>query len=281
MIKIILCLLCLLSACSQNNSLEENKEINKQIEECQQLNIENERLKDEINKYKDALDSSLYLINKGNTYHLFSKRQYADEIKDEQYINKPSFVYNGIQKLRINLQSEDADYVNQQLEINENEALSIYKLNDDNYLKQASFLWYDIEENDIILSVTSNLYTHVMDAGRPGILYDTYNFDISTGKRLNNKEFFEYLNIDLDILCAMLNQYFSQFEFIDGIITFSIEDLFIDKNDSSMGFTYSLIDHDLMIEYSTTAMEQNLMEGMGKLSIPLNELISEKKHITD
>lgn len=49
MIKIILCLLCLLSACSQNNSLEENKEINKQIEECQQLNIENERLKDEIN----------------------------------------------------------------------------------------------------------------------------------------------------------------------------------------------------------------------------------------
>lgn len=281
MIKIILCLLCLLSACSQNNSLEENKEINKQIEECQQLNIENERLKDEINKYKDALDSSLYLINKGNTYHLFSKRQYADEIKDEQYINKPSFVYNGIQKLRINLQSEDADYVNHQLEINENEALSIYKLNDDNYLKQASFLWYDIEENDIILSVTSNLYTHVMDAGRPGILYDTYNFDISTGKRLNNKEFFEYLNIDLDILCAMLNQYFSQFEFIDGIITFSIEDLFIDKNDSSMGFTYSLIDHDLMIEYSTTAMEQNLMEGMGKLSIPLNELISEKKHITD
>lgn len=281
MIKIILCLLCLLSACSQNNSLEENKEINKQIEECQQLNIENERLKDEINKYKDALDSSLYLINKGNTYHLFSKRQYADEIKDEQYINKPSFVYNGIQKLRINLQSEDADYVNHQLEINENEALSIYKLNDDNYLKQASFLWYDIEENDIILSVTSNLYTHVMDAGRPGILYDTYNFDISTGKRLNNKEFFEYLNIDLNILCAMLNQYFSQFEFIDGIITFSIEDLFIDKNDSSMGFTYSLIDHDLMIEYSTTAMEQNLMEGMGKLSIPLNELISEKKHITD
>lgn len=252
-----------------------------QTEEYLQLKEKNRILIDEINKYKESLDGSIYLIKKGNYYNLFSKRQYADEINDAQYINNPSFVYNGIQKLRINLQSEDAIYVNNQLEINENEALSIYKLNDDNYLKQASFLWYDIEENDMILSITSNLYTYVMDAGRPGILYDSYNFEISSGKRLNNQEFFEYLNIDLDILCAKLNQYFSQFEFIDGIITLSIEDLFIHKNDSSMGFTYSLIDHDLMIEYSTTAMEQNLMEGMGKLSIPLNELISEKKHITD
>lgn len=272
MIKIILCLLCLLSACSQNDLLEENIKTNEQTEECLQLKEKNKLLLDEINKYKDSLDGSIYLIKKGNYYNLFSKRQYADEINDEQYINKPLFVYNGIQKLRINLQSEDAIYVNHQLEINENEALSIYKLNDDYYLKQASFLWYEVEENDMILSITSNLYTYVMDAGRPGILYDVYNFEISSGKRLTNKEFFEYLNVDLDSLCAKLNQYFSQFEFIDGTITFSTEDLFINKNDGSMGFTFSLIDNDLIIEYSTTAQEQNMMEGMGKLSFPLVEI---------
>lgn len=174
--KIMFCLLflSLLTSCSQNNLLEENIKTNEQTEECLQLKEKNEILIDEINKYKESLDGTIYLIKKGNYYNLFSKRQYADEINDEQYINKPSFVYNGIQKLRINLQSEDAVYVNNQLEINENEALNIYKLNDDNYLKQASFLWYDIEENDMILSVTSNLYTYVMDAGRPGILYDTY-----------------------------------------------------------------------------------------------------------
>lgn len=272
--KIMFCLffLSLLTSCSQNNLLEENIKTNEQTEECLQLKEKNEILIDEINKYKESLDGTIYLIKKGNHYNLFSKRQYADEINDEQYINKPSFVYNGIQKLRINLQSEDAVYVNNQLEINENEALNIYKLNDDNYLKQASFLWYDIEENDMILSVTSNLYTYVMDAGRPGILYDTYNFEISSGKRLNNKEFFEYLNIDLDVLCAKLNQYFSQFEFIDGIITFSTEDLFIDKTDGYMGFTFSLIDNDLIIEYSETAQNQNIMETMGKISFPLDEI---------
>lgn len=272
--KIMFCLmfLSLLTSCSQNNLLEENIKTNEQTEECLQLKEKNEILIDEINKYKESLDGSIYLIKKGNYYNLFSKRQYADEINDEQYINKPSFVYNGIQKLRINLQSEDAVYVNNQLEINENEALNIYKLNDDNYLKQASFLWYDIEENDMILSITSNLYTYVMDAGGPGILYDTYNFEISSGKRLNNKEFFEYLNIDLDVLCAKLNQYFSQFEFIDGIITFSTEDLFIDKTDGYMGFTFSLIDNDLIIEYSETAQNQNIMETMGKISFPLDEI---------
>lgn len=272
--KIMFCLLflSLLTSCSQNNLLEENIKTNEQTEECLQLKEKNEILIDEINKYKESLDGTIYLIKKGNHYNLFIKRQYADEINDEQYINKPSFVYNGIQKLRINLQSEDAVYVNNQLEINENEALNIYKLNDDNYLKQASFLWYDIEENDMILSVTSNLYTYVMDAGRPGILYDTYNFEISSGKRLNNKEFFEYLNIDLDVLCAKLNQYFSQFEFIDGIITFSTEDLFIDKTDGYMGFTFSLIDNELIIEYSETAQNQNIMETMGKISFPLDEI---------
>lgn len=272
--KIIFCLLylSLLASCSQNNLLEENIKTNEQTEEYLQLKEKNKILLDEINKYKESLDSSIYLIKKGNYYNLFSKRQYANEINDEQYINKPSFVYNGIQKLRINLQSEDAIYVNNQLEKNENEALNIYKLNDDNYLKQASFLWYDIEEKDMILSITSNLYTYVMDAGRPGIIYDAYNFEISSGKRLSNKEFFEYLNIDLDILCAKLNQYFSQFEFIDGAITFSTEDLFIDKTDGYMGFTFSLIDNDLMIEYSTTALEQNMMEGMGKISFPLDEI---------
>lgn len=272
--KIMFCLLflSLLISCSQNNLLEENIKTNEQTEEYLQLKEKNKILLDEINKYKECLNSSIYLIKKGNYYNLFSKRQYANEINDEQYINKPSFVYNGIQKLRINLQSEDAIYVNNQLEKNENEALNIYKLNDDNYLKQASFLWYDIEEKDMILSITSNLYTYVMDAGRPGILYDVYNFEISSGKRLNNKEFFEYLNIDLDVLCAKLNQYFSQFEFIDGAITFSTEDLFIDKTDGYMGFTFSLIDNDLMIEYSTTALEQNMMEGMGKISFPLDEI---------
>lgn len=272
--KIMFCFLflSLLTSCSQNNLLEENIKTNEQTEECLQLKEKNEILIDEINKYKESLDGTIYLIKKGNYYNLFSKRQYADEINDEQYINKPSFVYNGIQKLRINSQSEDAVYVNNQLEINENEALNIYKLNDDNYLKQASFLWYDIEENDMILSVTSNLYTYVMDAGRPGILYDTYNFEIISGKRLNNKEFFEYLNIDLDVLCAKLNQYFSQFEFIDGIITFSTEDLFIDKTDGYMGFTFSLIDNDLIIEYSETAQNQNIMEIMGKISFPLDEI---------
>lgn len=272
--KIMSCLLflSLLTSCSQNNLLEENIKTNEQTEECLQLKEKNEILIDEINEYKESLDGTIYLIKKGNYYNLFSKRQYADEINDEQYINKPSFVYNGIQKLIINLQSEDAVYVNNQLEINENEAINIYKLNDDNYLKQASFLWYDIEENDMILSVTSNLYTYVMDAGRPGILYDAYNFEISSGKRLNNKEFFEYLNIDLDVLCAKLNQYFSQYEFIDGIITFSTEDLFIDKTDGYMGFTFSLIDNDLIIEYSATALNQNMMETMGKISFPLDEI---------
>lgn len=272
--KIMSCLLflSLLTSCSQNNLFEENIKTNEQTEECLQLKEKNEILIDEINEYKESLDGTIYLIKKGNYYNLFSKRQYADEINDEQYINKPSFVYNGIQKLIINLQSEDAVYVNNQLEINENEAINIYKLNDDNYLKQASFLWYDIEENDMILSVTSNLYTYVMDAGRPGILYDAYNFEISSGKRLNNKEFFEYLNIDLDVLCAKLNQYFSQYEFIDGIITFSTEDLFIDKTDGYMGFTFSLIDNDLIIEYSATALNQNMMETMGKISFPLDEI---------
>lgn len=272
--KIMFCLLflSLLISCSQNNLLEENIKTNEQNEEYLQLKEKNKILLDEINKYKESLDSSIYLIKKGNYYNLFSKRQYANEINDEQYINKPSFVYNGIQKLRINLQSEDAIYVNNQLEKNENEALNIYHINDDNYLKQAAFLWYDIEEKDMILSITSNLYTYVMDAGRPGILYDVYNFEISSGKRLSNKEFFEYLNIDLDILCAKLNQYFSQFEFIDGAITFSTEDLFIDKTDGYRGFTFSLIDNDLMIEYSTTALEQNMMEGMGKISFPLDEI---------
>lgn len=287
----------LLLGCTQQETAEENKEIlvkyNQIKSEYERLNTAYYDLKDEYEilekKYHDlkendeeipdvfnnSQDDSIYLIDESNYFSLFSKREYSEKIKHEEYINKPVFIYNGIQKLALKLDSTDALNVNEQLKENENKALDMYKLNDEYYLKEACFLSYDIEETEDIISITSNLYTHVLDAGRPGILYDTYNFDIKTGTRLNNEYFFQYLNINIDTLCEILNQYFNQRD--NTHKPFKTDDLLTDKTDNSrFGITFSLIEDSLIITCSANVPEQYILDNYGKIAIPLSKIINQK-----
>lgn len=280
---LILVNLLLLSGCSVDDQVDVTNNQNNQLNiELEQLKTDYELLSEKYNNLliekDELLDNSLFLIQEGKNYSLFSKRQYADEIKENQYII-PLYEYNGVQNLQLHFDSDDTQCINEKLNKNENGALDIYKLNSENSLQEAAFLWYDVEENESILSVNSNCYIHVLDAGRPGISYEAYNFNVQTGELLSNEEFFQILNIDINLLCEQMNQYFNKKHMFEGENTIFKEPL--NREDllsGSYGFiSFSLLEDNLVVSLSVNASQQYAIEETGKFSIPLNEIIKKIK----
>lgn len=268
----------LLSGCSVTDQLDvangQNDQLNIELEQIKtDYELLNEKYNDLLAEKDESFVDTLFLIQEGTNYSLFSKRQYADEIKENQYI-VPLYEYNGIQKLQLHFDSEDAQQINEELNKNENDALNVYKLNSENYLQEAAFLWYDIEENESILSVNSNYYIHVLDAGRPGISYESYNFNAQTGKLLSNEEFFQLLNIDIDLLCEQMNQYLNEKHVFESENTIFEEPLSSENllSGSYEFISFSLLEDNLVISLSINASEQYAIEEKGKFSIPLNEI---------
>lgn len=273
--KSFICLFILLAGCTQQPSINQEKpeqtdECNACLEEVEKLRFEKETLLQQLEK--ETVDLA-YPIEKNEYYLWMSKQQYADTLKSEPYVlleNSP-IGYNGIQKLVLNFNTTDSQKVNEILDQNETKALNLYELNEDYFLKTAGFLWYDVEQYENILSITSNYYVHLLDAGRPGIEYRAYNFNIENGNLMSNEDLLNDLNVDVELLCSFLNRY--ELMIHDQPIVFEIDDLLKEREmEESYSFYFSIIDGHLVMTYNISAEVQNGMENYGKFFIPLDEI---------